>query len=215
MLIEPDAFDADGRVTVQLPPGRATVYPASLDAALGMGVPVLLDVDEDAESAAFDVVVEQRHRAQGTVTAGGRPVSGATVDARLIATDTLPLDLYPLPSTVFGATTTSGLDGAFGVSLQPGVWEVEAIPEAGEGYARTSVRLEMGRGADEPFELVLAEAGVVRGRLLDDLNLPLAGATVRAFEIEDGVATPLGESVTDVDGVYRLVLPDRGSGAAE
>lgn len=207
--IAADAIDADGMVTVSLPPGRAEIYAAPLSSALGLGLPVVIDVPRGAAvTDPVRVSVEARHEVSGRVVgSGGAGVSNVLVEARLEATDLLPLSRYGVPSNAYGATTTSDSDGRFTLQAQPGSWTLELIPPQDSGMARTRSRFDVERGPVDDLEVRLPGSGVVRGRLLDDGNQPLAGAIVQAFVITQGSALALAEGVTDAEGVYRLVLP--------
>lgn len=198
----------EGLATVSVPPGRVEIYAAPLEADLGLGVPTVVNARPGQLSGEpIRVVVEQRHRVRGRVVGAGEGIGDVQIDARLRTTDLLPLSRYALPSSAFGASTTTSDDGTFAFQAQPGVWDVDIVPTAESGFGRMRAELEVGRGPVADWTLTLPASGVVQGRLLDDENAPLAGATVRAFILRDGVASPLGDAVSDASGVYRIVLP--------
>ncbi len=203
-------IDADGNATVLVPPGRTEIYAAALDGTLGIGVPVVISVRSgEISGEPVRVTVEQRHVVRGSVVGAenGEGVEDVVIEASLRTTDLLPLERYNVPSTAFGAATETGEGGGYGFQVQPGVWDIDVIPPAGSGYARTRVVLDMARGVRSGFDIELPRSGVVQGRLLDDEDAPLAGATVRAFIPSEGGVLALGAAVTDALGVYRIVLP--------
>lgn len=206
--IPAERVDDDGVAAVLLPPGRAEIYAAPLDPTLGIGVPVVIDVGDEADPSYVRVVIEERHAVSGRVVSpDGEGVAEVVIDASLRSSDLLPLNRYGVPSSAFGASTTSDYDGDFALRAQPGEWDIDVFPPQGSGLARMRTSMTMARGPVDDLVITLPEAGVVQGRLLDDENEPLAGASVQAFILGDGEAVPLGEGTTDVDGVYRLVLP--------
>ena len=117
------------------------------------------------------------------VTSAGTPVAEVDLALELVSTSTRPLDRYGVPSQLFGASGRTDEDGRFQVAAQPGQYRATAVPPEQLGHPRTTVDLEVGRGMVEGFTVELPDAGVVSGRVLDDLNEPLAGATVQAFAV--------------------------------
>ncbi len=207
--VDSAAIAEDGTFELAVAPGRSTVYAASLDAEHGLAAPVLLAVDTTLEPVEpVRLVVEQRHPVSGSVvTSAGTPVAEVDLALELVSTSTRPLDRYGVPSQLFGASGRTDEDGRFQVAAQPGQYRATAVPPEQLGHARTTVDLEVGRGMVEGFTVELPDAGVVSGRVLDDLNEPLAGATVQAFAVDGSSATLIGLSVADADGTYRVVLP--------
>lgn len=198
-----------GLAPVSTPSGRVEIHAASTNPSLGLGVPVVLEADATMDGAEVSVEIERRHRVSGRVVTPDGLVGVADVEivASLLPSDVLPLGSYPVPSSAFSARVETTEDGAFSFAGQPGRWEIALTPPTESGFARAVHVLELGRGPVEGAELELADAGVVLGRVLDPDRAPVAGATVQVFEVVDGAAEPVGDAVTDSDGVYRLVLP--------
>ncbi|MBT2229424.1 S8 family serine peptidase [Nonomuraea sp. NEAU-A123] len=121
---------------------------------------------------------------KGTVTAGGSPVSGATVNLS-----------GPLSRTVI-----TGSDGTYAIPrLLPGDYQIAAEKFGyDKGTATATITAEQSTTAD--VAMTLQAAGVVTGTV-STAGTPEPGAKIEA------VGTPVS-AVTDAAGRYRLSLPN-------
>lgn len=214
-LISSEDVGEDGRFVVDLPPVRTEFYAAPLSTELGPAQPEIMVIDEDGGE--LELVVEQRHLIEGVVSGASAndPVAGVSVVASWVPSETQPLSRYPLPESVFAASTTSNDDGQFAFQVPPGSWTVEFAPplDAGFGFARDVV--VVGRESVDGFNAALPDSGAVQGRVQDPEGSPLAGASIQAFSLEGGETVLIGEASTDADGFYRLVLANDAAEAPE
>ncbi|MEV4175951.1 carboxypeptidase regulatory-like domain-containing protein [Nonomuraea sp. NPDC049709] len=119
----------------------------------------------------------------GTVTAGGEPVSGATV------TVTGPLT----------RTVTTGADGTYAIPrLLPGAYELSA-QKFGHDRATAAVTITAEQATTADVPMTVQPTGMVSGTVTT-AGTPEPGATVAA------AGTPVS-AVTDASGRYTLTLP--------
>ncbi|MGP4102816.1 S8 family serine peptidase [Nonomuraea sp. KM90] len=119
----------------------------------------------------------------GTVTAGGAPVSGATV------TVTGPLT----------RTVTTGADGTYAIPrLLPGAYELSA-QKFGHDRATAAVTITAEQATTADVPMTVQPTGVVSGTVTT-AGTPEPGATVAA------AGTPVS-AVTDASGRYTMTLP--------
>ncbi|MFB4273903.1 S8 family serine peptidase [Nonomuraea sp. MTCD27] len=119
----------------------------------------------------------------GTVTAGGTPVSGATV------TVTGPLT----------RTVTTGADGTYAIPrLLPGAYELSA-QKFGHDRATAAVTITAEQATTADVPMTVQPTGVVSGTVTT-AGTPEPGATVAA------AGTPVS-AVTDASGRYTMTLP--------
>jgi RNA polymerase sigma factor (sigma-70 family) len=184
---------------VGLTPGRYTLF-ASSEAAGAFTTAAAQPVIE--VPARDEVVIELD---------GGGVITGRVVDAAgapLIGAEVKAIDL---PRTDLGTAITA-IDGGFSIAALAGgryTFEVRSAigapaPLAWAGVTPAPVDLGGGHGRVGPIELrVETHASSIAGRVIDDMEAPVADAIVRLGPIH-GWTTAVPITRTDRDGAFRV-----------
>ncbi|MEW5740727.1 MAG: carboxypeptidase regulatory-like domain-containing protein [Myxococcota bacterium] len=181
----PTATGADGRFSITLRPGAATLHATSTGGLQG-----LRRVQAAAGEHLRDVrlVVGASGDLLGRVVdAAGDGVSG--VEVRVLAEP----DFVPL------ATLQTDARGAFTAVKLPAA-RVALFARSGNGARARLVGLEL--PVQEPVQLTLAASAAIDGRVVNEAGQPLPNALV-ALEWSRGLGEPTVRVRTDADGRFR------------
>ncbi len=159
---------------------------------------------EDEPAEPVEVTLREKARVTGKIldSMGRHPVGRVVVEALLVGNG----DVHGLHRFT---QQVSSDDGTFSLDLDPGRYDLTLIPPPDSGLPRWIGRdlpLVTERGYQE---FRLKDPIVVHGELLGPDASPAPGFTIEAYVIQDGAAYKVAEAVTDPDGGYRLVVPDR------
>jgi protocatechuate 3,4-dioxygenase beta subunit len=162
--------------------------------------PVVLAVAERADGVVIEVDTA-RSVSGRVVRSGGGPVAGARVELA----EGVP---FREGSGVRRGETRSGPDGRYRLEgILPGAYRLSA---AAAGLATGSRRITLA-DADLITDLELGATGLVRGRVLDQRERPVAGATVRVSRQENKVSRePFGPVRSDADGRFTVEYVNPG-----
>jgi hypothetical protein len=139
------------------------------------------------------------------------PDAGPIVGAVLRVDPVAPLDaVTPLPPT--GVSGQTGEAGTFALRLDPAVYQLEVQPGASLPVLRRLVRVTSSGLQLGP--MALPTGRTLTARILRDAGTLVPQALLRVYRSEtlDGGTTRallLGESVSDQNGVVRLLLPQQ------
>lgn len=185
------------------------------------------------EQAGRTLVLDAKPPLAGRVTIGtsGEPVSGATVSAvasvNVNANAVLDAALGKAPASPRAASDRTTIDGAFAMSLDPGLYDVVVEPSEASGFPwfvepRALITAPNPGVAPATASFAVPLPVLAAGRATDADGRPLDGALLRAYALlvgsgagaraGDGSAGASGvvqiaEAHTDHDGRYRLLLP--------
>jgi hypothetical protein len=206
-----------GRIEVDLQPGVFKVVVSPVETQ-DLAVQLTEVIIPDAEG--MDTVLGQAFELERR--------SGLLI--HLTSFDGFPVDLVDVQSTprafdsarspaaaAFARSSQSTTDknGRVALPIDLGVFDLFARPIAARGFPHAWVpEVEIGApGEWMSREIVVPAPTVQAGKVHATDGAPLGDATIRAFvEIEDEHGPRmlrLGESTTDADGSYRLLLPSR------
>lgn len=156
----------------------------------------------------------------GSWTCPARPVLSGTVllpdagplsGALLRLDPVLPLDSEtPLPAT--GLSGQTGQAGTFALRLDPGIYQLEIQP--GTPFPIVRRLVQVGPGGTQLAPTTLLTGRTLTARVLRSAGTPIPQALVRVYRrdtLDGGTARALllGEGVSDVTGVVRLLLPQQ------
>jgi hypothetical protein len=182
----------DGRYAVAVAEGQLLVAARSPDYA-----PQARNVEVGPAGAAADFALVPGGAIEGVVLdeQTRQPVPGAAVGARRERATGQPL---------FGEAgrigAVAGRDGRFRVAgLRPGVYELDADAEGRHARAPTVVGLGVAEQVAD-VELLVGAGPVIRGTVVDEGNVPVAGAKVSAI----GRGARDREATTDEKGAFAL-----------
>ncbi len=133
----------------------------------------------------------------GVVSAGGRPLPYARVDAWTLVGRRLAVGAW---CDAYGRYRLP--------ALPPGATRIGVLP-AGAADART-FDVELPRAADHLVDLDLPD-GAVLGRVVDRDRNGVGGARVRVFETGHGVERVVAEAATEPGGAFRIAGLDAGT----
>ncbi|MCK6519461.1 carboxypeptidase-like regulatory domain-containing protein [Myxococcota bacterium] len=195
--------DAGGRYALRANPGEWMVRVGS---AAVLGVPVqeiLVDVPEEGVVVPVQYGdLTSDHLVDGEIV----NMAGETVRGVIVRLVSRSLDDTPDGSLVTEADTSS--NGRFSVRVQPGEYDVYLLPAANSGYSPSRlpepVRFEAGRS--DLGVMTLRPQVTATGELVNNENLPLAGALVRAKEAD--FEGNVFETVTDDFGNFNLAVSE-------
>jgi hypothetical protein len=201
-----------------LPVGLATIRLSVRDTALG---PVSFTADVTASIAQVPDVQPNSVQVNRTVTATPARVVGKIVNTSGQEVPQTSVWVYRVGESSFVASATTDGFGNYSVSgLAPGQYQVRFLPYAPtllqhEWYDdvqdRALATVFTANNLGEVFvangELAPRQLTVIQGRVVDQAGQPVAGVTVGAYQVTDGVA-PTKSAVTAADGTYSFTVLD-------
>lgn len=144
------------------------------------------DFGPDALDASLDVL-------SGTVFGGGTAMPGTLVEAMTDGTTTVV------------ASSTTGTNGGYSLSLSDGTYDLRVTPPAGSGYDVQTVQNVVLAGADKRDDIVLiAEGGAIAGQVRGYGGTGLAGIYV--YVADSSCSTLVVSTITNAEGRYLLNL---------
>ena len=197
--------DTAGSFDLRLPAGRyAVVLVPGADSV--WAVTELADIDltrtGDVPEVLAAVTLPRKARVTGAMLSPtGDPVPNAVVEFRLQSLVTAD----PAATQNFSSRTDD--DGRFDLLVHPGVYEVEAIPGEGSGWARgTMAGVEIGAEGVE-MDVMTSPANVAYGVVLTPTSAPMSEALVEIFRRDDRGPRLVGTGHTDEAGNYVVLVP--------
>ena len=185
-----------GRYNVVLVPGPDSDY----------AVTELSGLDLLAEGDVPDSLSELRLPRKAKVTGlmlnpVGEPIPAAIVEFRLQFLNSAAA------AGTQNVSTRTDADGWFEIRVHPGVYEIEAIPGEGSGWARgTTAGVEIGReGAD--IDVIASPGNVAYGQVLGPDAAPLPDVLVEVFRTGGAAPRLVGTGRTDEGGSYVVLVP--------
>jgi hypothetical protein len=216
--------DEFGRVTVDLPPGQYTVRATPRDPSgpfsIGEAPLSVVKLPQNKVSGGHAVQLPKRATLLGSVnTEAGEPLADIPVNA-VPSQSGQSYDLAGLITNDSWAArqsaTTTDKSGDFSMKVDVGSpLDVSIRPADGSGYpwlVQPQFLLQKGGEVDETLKgASLPWPAVIKGQLSDPGGAPVAGAKVDAYlpiDVDGAtVVVQIGETTTDADGNYELVLP--------
>ncbi len=213
--------DALGQATVDLPPGRYTVRatPLKNNSPLSIGETTVevTKIYDAPLSGGHTVVLPKKADLVGSIsTLGGEALANVSVDV-VPSQSVQSYDLVSLttnnsfPARPF--TTTTDDSGRFSLKVDIGApLDVSVRPADGSGYpwlVQPQFLLQKSGEVDTTLKgSKLAWPALLRGTLRDPDGSPVANAKVDAYlPLDQAVVVQIGETTTDSEGNYELVLP--------
>jgi hypothetical protein len=149
--------------------------------------------------------------AHGTSTVDVQLQPGVDVEGRVVDSDGQPVraevtsEINEDPMDPFGSTTSTDAEGRFRLEdLGPG--EFEVVAETRQGRVNATLRGAPGETIE--WNPVLARGGVIRGQLVDERGVVVAGHFI-LYEDEppwpDDACGQMGGAKTDAEGRFQLV----------
>jgi hypothetical protein len=159
-----------------------------------------------------EVPLRPRPIRTGTLFSARRtPIAGAMV----VATRPPPAPTECVSPVQLSTTTFTGANGRFSLSLDPGTYQIDFIPQAGAPVPRlTKYDVEVREGISD-VDVQLPEGALVHGAVLNSFNEPVANALIRIFDTRCVADEPctlpalIAETQTDAKGEFRVVAAVR------
>jgi hypothetical protein len=141
------------------------------------------------------------------VYAAGVTVSGSVSNDQNLPVPTATVAVLDPSTGQVIVSTTTGVDGSYALLIEPGTYDLQAIPPSGSAYTSSVTKgVSVTTGTRIDFVLVAPQQMATQsGRLLNSLGEPLPGLTVDLTSSSGG--TTHATSQTDVEGRYQLTVP--------
>jgi hypothetical protein len=198
--------DTAGTFDLRLPAGRyAVVLVPGADSEYA--VTELNDIDLTASGDVPDALAELQLPRKALVTGTmlnpvGEPIPEAVVEFRLQF-----LNSAAAAAGTQNVSTRTDADGRFELRVHAGVYEIEAVPGEGSGWARgTTAGVEIGRDGAE-IDVIASPGNVAYGRVLAPDATPMPDVLVEIFRSADGAPRLVGMGRTDESGSYVVLVP--------
>jgi hypothetical protein len=197
----------DGSFTVALPGGEydLVVVPG---VSTGESRTELKDVVVDGSEVDLGVIkVLRKPVVSGAlVSPSGDPIPFAQVEFRAES-----MNSRATVAAVPVLSTPTAEDGRFSLQVDPGVYDVVAVPGEGSGWAQTTLAgVEVGYDGGD-IDLVASAPNLAYGVVLSPDGVGVGGVLVEIFRTsDDGELELVGSGNTDESGNYTVLVPAIG-----
>lgn len=197
--------DAAGGFDLRLPAGhyKLVVVPGP-DSASALTEMVGIELTErgDVPPELSEIRLPSKAVVTGTLmNPAGDPIPEAVVEFRLqfITSDDA--------AGTQNISTRSGPDGRFAVKVHPGIYDVEAVPGEGSGWARGTIAgVEVGPEGAE-LDVIASPGNVAYGIVVTPDGDPMADVLVEIFRRDERGPRLVGTGRTDDKGNYVVLVP--------